>query len=93
MPAKKISVPVTPDMEKALDDLCELHALQRPAMCTMLLRDALAGRRSWLLPKRVSTPQNASEAKTGSEPVQTPQGEETAPGELWGAGRGINGDA
>ena len=56
MPAKKISVPVTPDMEKALDELVELHALQRPALCTMLLRDALAGRRSALLPKRAPAP-------------------------------------
>ena len=84
MPAKKISVPVTPDMEKALDELCELHALQRTALCTMLLRDALAGRRSWLLPKRVSVPQNASEAKNGSEAVQTQEGEKTAPGGSWG---------
>ena len=32
MPAKKISVPVTPDMAKALDELCELHALQLPSL-------------------------------------------------------------
>ena len=52
MPAKKISVPVTPDMAKELDNLCELHALQLPSLASMLLRDALAGRRSALLPKR-----------------------------------------
>ena len=52
MPAKKISVPVTPDMAKALDDLCERHALQLPSLASMLLRDALAGRRSALLPKK-----------------------------------------
>ena len=84
MPAKKISVPVTPDMEKALDDLCELHALQLPSLASMLLRDALAGRRSALLPKRgVSAPQNGSEAKNDSEAVQTPEGEKTAPGGAW----------
>ena len=54
MPAKKLSIPVTPDMTKALDELCELHALQLPSLASMLLRDALAGRRSPLLPKRVS---------------------------------------
>ena len=81
MPAKKISVPVTPDMEKALADLCEMHALQLPSLSSMLLRDALAGRRSALLPKRgVSGPQNGSEAKNGSEAAQTPESGKTAPG-------------
>ena len=83
MPAKKLSIPVTPDMTKALDELCELHALQLPSLASMLLRDALAGRRSPLLPKRVSAPQIASEAKNGSEPVQTPQGEKTPSGGAW----------
>ena len=54
MPAKKITVPVTPDMAKELDNLCELHALQLPSLASMLLRDALAGRRSALLPKRAA---------------------------------------
>ena len=63
MPAKKITVPVTPDMAKALDDLCELHALQLPSLASMLLRDALAGRRSSLLPKRASTPQRARQGR------------------------------
>ena len=58
MPAKKITVPVTPDMAKALDDLCDLHALQLPSLASMLLRDALTGRRSALLPKRPPAPQN-----------------------------------
>ena len=93
MPAKKISVPVTPDMEKALGELCELHALQLPSLCTMLLRDALDGRRSPWLPKRVLASQSRSEAENGSEAIQIPQGEETAPGELWGAGRGVNSGA
>ena len=44
MPAKKITVPVTPDMAKELDNLCERHALQLPSLASMLLRDALAGR-------------------------------------------------
>lgn len=57
MPAKKISVPVTSDMAKELDNLCELHALQLPSLASMLLRDALAGRRSALLPKRGPAPQ------------------------------------
>lgn len=83
MPAKKISVPVTPDMEKALADLCELHALQLPSLASMLLRDALVGRRSPLLPKRVSTPQNGSEAKNGSEAVKASEGEKTSPGGSW----------
>lgn len=86
MPAKKISVPVTPDMEKALDELVELHALQRPALCTMLLRDALVGRRSALLPKRVPAPRNDSQA------VQAREGGDPSPGGLWTAGRGLNGD-
>ena len=67
MPARKISVPVTPDMQKTLDELCELHALQLPSLASMLLRDALAGRRSALLPKRAPTPQKAGDAKDGSE--------------------------
>ncbi|MCY4563486.1 MAG: hypothetical protein OXE40_03295 [Gammaproteobacteria bacterium] len=83
MQAKKISVPVTADMEKTLDELSELHALQRPALCTMLLRDALAGRRSPLLPKRASTSQDGSEAVRERAPS----------GELWGAERGTNGDS
>ena len=68
MPAKKISVPVTPDMARALDELCELHALQLPSLASMLLRDALAGRRSALLPKRAPAPQS----------------EQAAPSESWG---------
>ena len=87
MRAKKISVPVTADMEKALDELGDLHALQRPALCTMLLRDALAGRRSPLLPKRASTPQD------GSEAVRTREGERAPSGGLWGAERGTDGDS
>ena len=67
MPAKKITVPVTPDMAKALDDLCELHALQLPSLASMLLRDALAGRRSPLLPKRVQTPQSKAGTEDGSQ--------------------------
>ena len=63
MPTKKLSVPLTPDMEKALNDLCERHAYQLPTLASVLLRDALAGRRSPLLSKRVSAPQSASEAK------------------------------
>ena len=66
MPAKKITVPVTPDMQKTLDELCELHALQLSSLASMLLRDALAGRRSALLPKRAS-PQSAPGANTGQE--------------------------
>ena len=88
MPTKKLSVPLTPDMEKALNDLCERHAYQLPTLASVLLRDALAGRRSPLLSKRVSAPQSASEAKNGSEPIQTPQGEKTAPGGFWAAERG-----
>lgn len=68
MPAKKITVPVTPDMAKALDDLCELHAQQLPSLASMLLRDALAGRRSPLLPKR-AIPHNGAAATTGEAPV------------------------
>ena len=86
MQAKKISVPVTADMEKALDELGELHALQRPALCTMLLRDALAGRRSPLLPKRVLAPQN------GSERVRAQEGETASLGGFWGKERESNGD-
>ena len=83
MPTKKLSVPLTPDMEKALNDLCERHAYQLPTLASVLLRDALAGRRSPLLSKRVSAPQSASEAKNGSEPVQTPESEKTASGGSW----------
>ena len=64
MPARKITVPVTPDMQKTLDELCELHALQLPSLASMLLRDALAGRRSALLPKRAA-PQSAPGDNTG----------------------------
>ena len=67
MPAKKITVPVTPDMAKALDGLCELHALQLPSLASMLLRDALAGRRSALLPKRVQIPQGKTGTEDGSQ--------------------------
>ena len=66
MPARKITVPVTPDMQKSLDELCELHALQLPSLASMLLRDALAGRRSALLPKRAA-PRNAPGTDTGQE--------------------------
>ena len=52
MPAKKVSVPVTSDMVKKLDRLCEQHGLQLPSLASMLLRDALAGRRSALLSRR-----------------------------------------
>ena len=67
MPAKKITVPVTPDMATALDELCERHALQLPSLASMLLRDALAGRRSALLPKRVPAPQRPSETRNASQ--------------------------
>ena len=83
MPGKKISVPVTPEMEEALKDLCERHAYQLPTLASVLLRDALAGRRSPLLSKRVSAPQSVSEAKNGSEPIQTPESEKTASGDSW----------
>ena len=66
MPAKKISVPVTPDMAKELDNLCELHALQLPSLASMLLRDALVGRRSALLPKRAPAPQSEQPASGDS---------------------------
>ena len=82
MPAKKITVPVTPDMEKALDDLCELHALQLPSLASMLLRDALAGRRSALLPKRAPVSQGNAAAKPGVEPAPS-QREQPASGESW----------
>ena len=75
MPAKKISVPVTPDMEKGLADLCELHALQLPSLASMLLRDALAGRRSALLPRKAP----------GRER------EQLASGESWGLPEGRTG--
>ena len=87
MPAKKIAVPVTPDMEKSLDELGEFHALQRPALCTMLLRDALAGRRSSLLPKKIVTPRN------GSKDAQTHEGVKTSSGGFGGAERGSNGNS
>ena len=82
MPAKKITVPVTPDMAKALDDLCELHALQLPSLASMLLRDALAGRRSALLPKRAPAPQGNVEAKHGTEATPS-QRQRPASGEPW----------
>ena len=82
MPAKKITVPVTPDMARALDELCELHALQLPSLTSMLLRDALAGRRSALLPKRTSTPQRTGDARTDSEPGASGS-RETASGGAW----------
>lgn len=82
MPAKKITVPVTPDMAKALDDLCELHALQLPSLASMLLRDALAGRRSALLPKRVPAPQGNAAAKHGAKPAPS-QREQPASGASW----------
>ena len=78
MPAKKISVPVTPDMAKELDDLCELHALQLPSLASMLLRDALAGRRSALLPKRSPTQQGAAGAKQGADADPASQSEAPA---------------
>lgn len=82
MPAKKITVPVTPDMERALDELCELHALQLPSLASMLLRDALAGRRSALLPKRVPAPQSA--AGTKDTPHSTASGSgEASSGTAW----------
>ena len=82
MPAKKITVPVTPDMARALYDLCELHALQLPSLASMLLRDALAGRRSALLPKRVPTPQG--KAGTKDTPHAAASGsEETSSGSAW----------
>ena len=85
MPAKKITVPVTPEMEKALDELCELHALQLPSLASMLLRDALAGRRSALLPrKRAAGPRSASESRNGSDAPVVPQSEEAASGGSWG---------
>ena len=89
MPAKKITVPVTPDMAKALDDLCELHALQLPSLASMLLRDALAGRRSALLPKRVPTPQGSAGTTDGSQSAGSRK-EETGTGGGWGPGRRLN---
>ena len=82
MPAKKITVPVTPDMAKALDDLCELHALQLPSLASMLLRDALAGRRSALLPKRVPAPPGNAVAKHGTEAAPS-QRQQPDSGESW----------
>ena len=84
MPAKKITVPLTPAMERALDELCELHALQLPSLASMLLRDALAGRRSALLPrKRGAGPQSVSESKNGSDAPAAPQIGEAASGGSW----------
>ena len=82
MPAKKITVPVTLDMAKELDDLCELHALQLPSLASMLLRDALAGRRSALLPKRAPAPQGNAAAKHGTEATPS-QRQRPASGEPW----------
>ena len=82
MPAKKITVPVTPDMAKELDDLCELHALQLPSLASMLLRDALAGRRSALLPKRAPVSQANVEAKHGTEAAPS-QRQQPASGASW----------
>ena len=87
MPAKKITVPVTPDMAKALDDLCDLHALQLPSLASMLLRDALAGRRSALLPKRAPVPQGNVEAKHGTDPAPS-QREQPASGPSWSVPEG-----
>ena len=89
MPAKKITVPVTPEMERALDELCELHALQLPSLASMLLRDALAGRRSALLPrKRAAGPRSASEARNGSDAPLASQSGETASEDSWGLPEG-----
>lgn len=82
MPAKKITVPVTPDMAKELDDLCERHALQLPSLASMLLRDALAGRRSALLPKRAPAPPGNAAAKHGTEPTPS-QRQQPASGPSW----------
>ena len=84
MPARKITVPVTPDMQKTLDELCELHALQLPSLASMLLRDALAGRRSALLPKRAPAPQNSAGSKDAAEPaVPGSRSEESSSGGAW----------
>ena len=89
MPAKKITVPVTPEMERALDELCELHALQLPSLASMLLRDALAGRRSALLPrKRAAGSQGVSESRNGSDAPAAPQSGEAASGGSWGLPEG-----
>ena len=89
MPAKKITVPVTPEMERALDELCELHALQLPSLASMLLRDALAGRRSALLPrKRAAGTRSASETRNGSGSPAAPLSEEAASGSSWGLPEG-----
>ena len=85
MPAKKITVPVTPDMAKALDDLCELNALQLPSLASMLLRDALAGRRSALLPKRIPGPGSKVGLQDGSHSAGSRK-EETGAGGGWGSG-------
>ena len=83
MPAKKISVPVTPDMAKDLDDLCELHALQLPSLASMLLRDALAGRRSSLLPKRAQAPQDTAGTIRGADADQAPESKAPASRDTW----------
>ena len=82
MPAKKITVPVTPEMAKELDDLCDLHALQLPSLTSMLLRDALAGRRSALLPKRAPVPQSTAGVKHGTEAAPS-QREQPDSGASW----------
>ena len=88
MPAKKSTVPVTPDMEQSLEDLCEWHALQLRSLASMLLRDALAGRRSALLPKRIPTPQSAAGPHSAAS-----RKEETGAGGGWGLGGRPNGSA
>ena len=94
MPARKITVPVTPDMQKSLDELCELHALQLPSLASMLLRDALAGRRSGLLPKRVGSPRPAGPKGESETSVQSGRGEESSSGGAWSLlGRRPNGSA
>ena len=82
MPAKKITVPVTPDMQKTLDELCELHALQLPSLASMLLRDALAGRRSPLLPKRAPAPQRVRGCGNGISTLATDGSGKPPPGRL-----------
>ena len=86
MPTKKLSVPLTPDMEKALNDLCERHAYQLPTLASVLLRDALAGRRSPLLSKRVSAPQSAQRRKTAQSLSRLLRAKKRllgAPGAFW----------
>lgn len=85
MPAKKITVPITPEMERALEGLCELHAYQLPTLASQLLRDALAGRRSSLLPKkRVSGHPGVAKPSNGSEYNNPPQSEKMISGGFWG---------